>query len=69
MRETGGPEIKMAYICTVCGETEEKCQCPRFCILCSADHDVRLCDDGCYYCGDCREICGYIAEERTTDYS
>lgn len=54
----------MAYACTVCGENEERCQCPRFCMLCSSDSDVRLCDDGCYYCDICREICGYIVEER-----
>ena len=33
-------------------------------MLCYSDSEVRLCDDGCYYCGDCREICGFIAEER-----
>ncbi len=54
----------MAYICTVCAATEDKCQCPRFCSLCKSDYQVRLCDDGCYYCADCREICGYSTDER-----
>ncbi len=52
----------MAYSCTVCGAKEEKCQCDRFCMLCRADYKVRLCEDGCYYCADCREICDYTAE-------
>ena len=56
--------MPMHYLCTVCSATEEECQCPRFCILCKSDSNVRLCDDGCYYCGDCREICGYTVEER-----
>jgi len=54
----------MAYICTVCGCEEAKCQCPKFCIYCNRDETVRLCSDGCYYCADCREICGLTAEER-----
>ena len=54
----------MAYICTMCDNREEDCRCERFCTLCKSDSNVRLCDDGCYYCGDCREICGYMAEER-----
>ena len=52
----------MPYACTVCGEPEKECQCPRFCTLCKADYDVRLCEDGCYYCLDCREVCGFMAE-------
>ena len=54
----------MAYICTICGSSEEACKCPRFCMLCKQETGVRLCEDGCYYCGDCREICGYTVEER-----
>ena len=52
------------YVCTLCGAKESDCQCEKFCTLCKNDADVRLCDDGCYYCSDCREICGYMAEER-----
>ena len=52
-----------SYICTVCGSPESSCQCQRFCILCRSDYLVRLCEDGCYYCPDCREACGYTAQE------
>ena len=54
----------MSYACTVCGSTEEECKCLRFCTLCNSDFEVRLCEDGCYYCRDCREVCGFIAEEQ-----
>jgi hypothetical protein len=54
----------MAYVCTLCGEPEKKCKCLRFCTLCKSDHGVRLCQDGCYYCADCREICEYTADEQ-----
>lgn len=54
----------MAYICTVCGSNEEDCQCPRFCMLCKSDNNVRLTEEGLYYCADCREICGFTAEEQ-----
>ena len=33
-------------------------------MLCKAESGVRLCEDGCFYCADCREICGYAAEQR-----
>lgn len=52
------------YVCTVCGVIEDECKCPRFCILCKSDMNVRLCEDGCFYCGDCREVCGYSVEEK-----
>jgi sulfur transfer complex TusBCD TusB component (DsrH family) len=54
----------MPYICTVCGSPERDCQCPRFCTLCKSDDNIRLCEDGCYYCLDCREVCGFIPEEK-----
>ena len=53
----------MEYICTLCGEPESSCKCERFCTLCRSNYDVRLCEDGCYYCPDCREACGYTAQE------
>jgi len=58
----------MAYACTVCGLPEDRCQCPRFCMLCKSDYNVRLCEDGCFYCYDCREICGFTAEARYSDH-
>lgn len=62
--EKGGVVSKMAYVCTVCSSKEEDCRCPRFCMLCKSDIGVRLTEDGCYYCAECRDICGYSAEER-----
>jgi len=53
----------MAYLCTACGLPETKCQCERFCILCRSDSNVRLCQDGCYYCRECREVCEYTTED------
>ena len=32
----------IVYVCTVCGLTEDKCQCEKFCILCRSDSNVRL---------------------------
>ena len=49
----------IVYVCTACGLTEDKCKCEKFCILCRSDSNVRLCQDGCYYCRDCREICDF----------
>ena len=54
----------MAYVCTVCGNSEKHCECSRFCMLCRSDLDVRLCEDGCYYCADCRDACGFSAEQK-----
>lgn len=53
----------MAYLCTACGLPEYKCQCEKFCILCRSNSNVRLCQDGCFYCGECREICEFTTED------
>jgi hypothetical protein len=29
-----------------------------------SEHDVRLVDDGCYYCLECREACDYLPENK-----
>jgi hypothetical protein len=50
-------------ICNACGVGEAKCQCEKYCILCKSDAGVRLCEDGCYYCRDCREICEFSVDE------
>lgn len=50
------------YRCRVCELTEERCQCERYCSLCLGAHDPRLCEDGLYYCIDCREACDYKAQ-------
>jgi hypothetical protein len=51
------------FICVQCDKTEEKCDCdPKYCILCQSGHDVRLCQDGLWYCQICRESCDYPAQ-------
>ena len=55
------------YICTACNLPEQKCQCEKFCILCRSDSNVRLCQDGCYYCRDCREVCEFSVDELQLD--
>ena len=52
----------MGYICTVCNQPEESCECQRYCMLCQSEDGVRLCDDGCYYCDACRDACDFKAE-------
>jgi hypothetical protein len=49
-----------------CDKPEEGCHCERFCCLCQAMHNVRLCQDGNYYCIDCREACDFQAQEAQT---
>jgi hypothetical protein len=51
-----------AFICMLCDKTEEKCNCERYCTLCMGQHNVRLCQDGQYYCIDCREACEFHAQ-------
>ena len=52
-----------AYLCSACSMREAKCQCEKYCILCKSDSGVRLCQDGCYYCRDCREVCEFSVDE------
>lgn len=56
------------FLCTACNATEVKCQCGKYCILCRSDIQVRLCQDGCYYCRDCREVCEFSVDEKQADY-
>ena len=51
-----------AYLCIVCEQPEERCDCERYCSLCMGAHNVRLCEDGQYYCLECREACDYRAQ-------
>lgn len=53
----------MPFICQQCDQPERKCGCERFCTLCQATYSVRLCEDGLYYCVDCREACDYRVED------
>lgn len=50
------------FFCNVCDKVEEKCECQRYCFLCLGEHEVRLVEDGCYYCLECREACDYLPE-------
>ena len=59
--------IMLEYHCTACTLPEHKCQCEKFCILCRSDYNVRLCQDGCYYCRDCREVCEFSVGEMQSD--
>ncbi len=52
------------YHCSMCELEENKCQCDvkEYCILCQGSDNVRLCEDGQYYCIVCREACDYQAQ-------
>jgi hypothetical protein len=52
------------FKCSLCTQTEENCKCDRYCALCQADYQIRLCEDGYYYCKDCREACDYRCENK-----
>ena len=53
------------FRCIVCEQLEEQCTCQRYCAFCYSDYRVRLCEDGQYYCADCREACDYKTGDRT----
>lgn len=50
------------FHCLLCDMEEERCKCDKYCSLCLGESDVRLCEDGVYYCRDCREACDYQAQ-------
>jgi hypothetical protein len=50
------------YKCYQCEKEESRCNCDRYCSLCQGEFDVRLCQDGMYYCRDCREACDFQAQ-------
>ena len=52
------------FLCNTCEKVEEKCKCERYCFLCMGENDVRLVQDGCYYCLECREACEYMPEPK-----
>jgi hypothetical protein len=56
------PSMAEKYRCQQCDREEERCDCDKYCCLCEGFQDARLCGDGLYYCKDCREACGYPAE-------
>ena len=40
-----------------CDQPQRACTCDKFCYMCKGEFGVRLCEDGLYYCPDCREAC------------
>ena len=50
------------FHCNVCDRTERTCTCTKYCGLCQGLDDVRLCEDGMYYCRACREACDLQAQ-------
>jgi hypothetical protein len=53
------PAESSSVRCVQCEQSEKNCECDRYCILCQSQLDIRLCLDGRYYCGSCREACDY----------
>jgi hypothetical protein len=53
------------FLCATCNQPEDKCECVKYCQLCHSDYDVRLTQDGLYYCRDCREACDYKSQDNT----
>ena len=50
------------YVCGVCDMPEYRCGCDKYCWLCQSEYEVRLCEDGQYYCPPCREACDLEAQ-------
>ena len=44
-------------VCMQCDNPERTCKCDKYCYMCKGEFGVRLCEDGLYYCPDCREAC------------
>lgn len=52
------------FKCMVCDKPENQCTCNRYCALCHADYELRLTEDGQYYCRDCREACDFKSQDQ-----
>ncbi|MFB3813004.1 MAG: hypothetical protein ACE14L_02750 [Terriglobales bacterium] len=52
------------YQCLLCEREEQKCVCDvrDYCCLCQGSDDIRLCEDGQWYCRTCREVCDLAAQ-------
>ncbi len=57
--------MSVRFRCADCDEVEERCKCDKFCYICQGEHEVRLVQDGCYYCLECREACDYEPEPKS----
>src|SRR5579864_6927828 len=57
------------YRCLQCEMTEDRCDCEKYCCLCQSLMEVRLCEDGLYYCKPCREACDYkVSDDGPTTF-
>ena len=43
--------------CMQCDKPERDCKCDKYCSICKGMSNIRLCEDGLYYCPECREAC------------
>jgi hypothetical protein len=50
---------KVKVRCSQCEQIAERCECEKYCVFCQSQLDVRLCEDGLWYCTACREACDY----------
>src|SRR5215472_7731884 len=41
------------FRCAQCEQSEENCECEKYCCLCQSVIDVRFCADGLMYCDPC----------------
>ncbi len=55
-------DIKV-FTCGACDKPEIDCKCDRYCMLCHSPYSIRLCQDGLFYCEDCREACDYRTQD------
>jgi hypothetical protein len=56
------PAMAKEFMCMVCDQPERSCSCNKYCALCQSLYEVRLCEDGIYYCRPCREACDLQAQ-------
>jgi len=54
---------KSKFRCAQCEMIEEKCDCEKYCCLCQGQVDIRLCQDGLFYCPPCFEACDYKTQD------
>lgn len=58
------PVPATSVVCGQCDKPEHACRCDKYCVYCHAQHGVRLCNDGLYYCPACREACEISIADR-----
>lgn len=56
------PAMAKEFKCMMCDLAERTCSCNKYCALCQSLYEVRLCEDGIYYCRPCREACDLQAQ-------